>query len=270
MNQAANVEAITEARAAVEKANKAVDNYVEKIQTLESSPNFTVDNADCIYFHACLKEATDILKEARAFYLRLSQPTSQVSVSQELLPGAQYQESIISALHQIQEELSSQKHGLERIDEKLVYVDEKLVSVEKKQNQIEGKIISVQGDVFDLNRKGENSQRVSASKLGKDELDALKDRGCLSEADDGEPGEESFWQEQNQADANAIQKEADFVKLITPFFNKWLQPFHMVFVNSENRPWLSQSESLTDKKTDLKPDGFATHRGMYRKRKKKK
>ena len=42
----------------------------------------------------------------------------------------------------------------------------------------------------------------------------------------------------------------------------------MVFVNSERYAWLPQSIYLPDNKYYLKPDGFATHRGMYIKKNK--
>jgi predicted nuclease of predicted toxin-antitoxin system len=148
-------------------------------------------------------------------------------VSQKLLSGAQIEELIISALHQIEE-----------------------------------KIISVQGDVAALVQKGEKSKQYSASVLGQLELHDLELKGWANDAE-VEPGEESCWPEQRQAEANAIKTESDLVHLL----HTLLEPFHMVFVNSENIEWFPQSKLLTDNKTDLKPDGFATHGGMYRKKK---
>ena len=57
--------------------------------------------------------------------------------------------------------------------------------------------------------------------------------------------------------------EAVFDSFITPFFNDVLASCGMVFVNSERYQWLSQYPSVS-KNADLKPDGFATHRGMFR------
>ncbi|KAJ8546684.1 hypothetical protein ON010_g11549 [Phytophthora cinnamomi] len=74
---------------------------------------------------------------------------------------------------------------------------------------------------------------------------------------------EAFWSEKTQSQANAFKNETAFDTFITPYFNDVLGSCGMVFVNSERYQWLSQSP-LIAKTTDLKPVGFATHRGMFR------
>ncbi len=76
----------------------------------------------------------------------------------------------------------------------------------------------------------------------------------------------AFWSEDEQRQAIARTNEAKSKKFVTPFFNKVLAKFDLVFVNSENYPWLPQSQSsvILGTRTYIKPDGFATHRGMFR------
>ncbi|TDH71413.1 hypothetical protein CCR75_009646 [Bremia lactucae] len=74
--------------------------------------------------------------------------------------------------------------------------------------------------------------------------------------------EESFWSQRIQRQANAISNEALFDAFITPFFDRALANWNMVFVNSERYLWLTESMNVS-RSTDLKPDGFATHPGMY-------
>ncbi|KAL7690099.1 putative protein kinase [Plasmopara halstedii] len=98
--------------------------------------------------------------------------------------------------------------------------------------------------------------------LGQILLDRLKKDGLffvIPPTDDGE----AFWSADIQLQANAIRNEAVFDAFIAPFFSTILQSSGLVFVNSERYQWLSQSTLVTTS-TDLKPDGFATHRGMYR------
>jgi hypothetical protein len=78
-----------------------------------------------------------------------------------------------------------------------------------------------------------------------------------------EDNEDAFWSQEMQDQANAIENKAEFDAFITPFFNNVLAERDMVFINSERYQWLCQSP-LVSKHTDLKPDGFATHRGMFR------
>jgi hypothetical protein len=75
--------------------------------------------------------------------------------------------------------------------------------------------------------------------------------------------EDAFWSEEIQIQVNAITNEASFNAFITPYFSQILQRFSLVFVNSERHGWLSQSSYLASN-TNLKPDGFATHRAMFR------
>jgi len=74
---------------------------------------------------------------------------------------------------------------------------------------------------------------------------------------------EAFRSPMIQQQADAITNEAVFDAFITPFFNVALANCDMVFVNSERYQWLSQS-IFVSKTTDLKPDGFAAHPGMFR------
>ncbi|CAI5746517.1 unnamed protein product [Peronospora destructor] len=75
--------------------------------------------------------------------------------------------------------------------------------------------------------------------------------------------EEAFWSEETQIQADAITNEAAFDAFITPFFSSILESCGLVFVNSQKYHWLPQSSRWT-RKTHPKPDGFVTHRGMFR------
>ncbi|KAK1933727.1 hypothetical protein P3T76_011941 [Phytophthora citrophthora] len=65
-----------------------------------------------------------------------------------------------------------------------------------------------------------------------------------------------------QAQVDCIENEESFDAFITPYFSNALDSLGVVFVNSKRYPWLPQS-SFDSSKTNLKPDGFVTHRGMY-------
>jgi len=108
------------------------------------------------------------------------------------------------------------------------------------------------------------SESYSNTTFGQIEYARLKEDGLMIDAairDD----EEAFWSEQVQREVDAITNEAEFHKHITPFFNNVLGRCGMVFVNSEQYQWLPQSPFVTSN-TVLQPDGFATHRGMYRRK----
>ncbi|CAI5719689.1 unnamed protein product [Peronospora farinosa] len=75
--------------------------------------------------------------------------------------------------------------------------------------------------------------------------------------------EEAFWSKETQIKADVITNEADLDAFITPFFSSILESCGLVYVNSERYQWFSQGFKLYKSK-HLKPDGFATHPGMYR------
>lgn len=109
-----------------------------------------------------------------------------------------------------------------------------------------------------------NSKSYTDGALGQLVLERLKKDKLFFDVPPTDDGE-AFWSADNQLQANAIRNEAVFDAFITPFFSKILHSCGLVFVNSERYQWLSQS-TLVTKSTDLKPGGFATHRGMYRSR----
>ncbi|KAF1782167.1 Protein kinase, ATP binding site [Phytophthora cactorum] len=102
------------------------------------------------------------------------------------------------------------------------------------------------------------SKSSSFGTLGGIEIARLERDGLIIFAEAKENGE-PFWAEETQDLADAIENEAAFTAFITPLFDKILHRCGMVFVNSERYEWLSQSSVL-------KPDGFATHPGMFRTR----
>ncbi|KAL3656363.1 hypothetical protein V7S43_018737 [Phytophthora oleae] len=106
------------------------------------------------------------------------------------------------------------------------------------------------------------SKSYSDAALGQLETARLEKDELIIDAAAVENGE-AFWSEEIQIQSDAIRNEAVFDAFITPFFSNVLHSCGMVFVNSERYQWLSQS-TLVTKNTDLKPDGFATHRGMFR------
>ncbi|KAG2759235.1 hypothetical protein Pcac1_g28712 [Phytophthora cactorum] len=108
------------------------------------------------------------------------------------------------------------------------------------------------------------SKSYSDAALGQIQYARLERSGLIIDAAPIENAE-PFWTEKIQDQAKRIKDEAVFDAFITPYFSSVLCSCGMVFVNSERYQWLSQSPLVT-KDTDLKPDGFATHRGMYRRR----
>ncbi|CAH0482567.1 unnamed protein product [Peronospora belbahrii] len=102
----------------------------------------------------------------------------------------------------------------------------------------------------------------SSGPLGKYELSRLQKRRRIIDFEP-EVSAEAFWSKEFQTQANAIRNEAVFDAFITPFISDVLHSCGMVFVNSERYQWLFQFPLVT-KKTDFKPGGFATHRGMLR------
>ncbi|KAJ8562040.1 hypothetical protein ON010_g7639 [Phytophthora cinnamomi] len=106
------------------------------------------------------------------------------------------------------------------------------------------------------------TKSYSDAELGQLELGRLKKDNLIIDAAPIGDGE-AFWSKEVQIQADAITNEAVFDAFITPFFSTILHSCGLVFVNSERYQWLSQS-TLVTKNTDLKPDGFATHRGMFR------
>jgi len=110
----------------------------------------------------------------------------------------------------------------------------------------------------------ESSIAYTNMELGRIEIGRLKMAGLMIDTPILE-GEAPFWSKDEQRQALECTSEAAFTTFITPFFNEVLAEFDMVFVSSENDPWPSRG-TLPGMSTKLKPDGFATHRGMYRKR----
>ncbi|KAG7375442.1 hypothetical protein PHYPSEUDO_001192 [Phytophthora pseudosyringae] len=106
------------------------------------------------------------------------------------------------------------------------------------------------------------TKSYSDAALGELETARLEEDELMIDVAPLEKGE-TFWSKDNQIQANAIENEAVFDAFITPFFSDVLHSCGVVFVNSERYHWLAQS-TLVPKNTDLKPDGFATHPGMYR------
>jgi hypothetical protein len=89
----------------------------------------------------------------------------------------------------------------------------------------------------------------------------LKDENLVFEIKP-DKDKEAFWSEEIQIQANALTTEAEFTAFITPYFSQILQRCNLVFVKSEKYIWLPQSTNFASN-TNLKPDGFATHRGMF-------
>ncbi|KAG9411345.1 hypothetical protein AC1031_016981 [Aphanomyces cochlioides] len=115
-------------------------------------------------------------------------------------------------------------------------------------------------DVIEANLPHKPQRDRSNGKLGEDELTRLKNKGLIIDVAPV-PDEEAFWPQTVQRDVDAIEKEDVFDTFITPFFNSALAKYGMTFVNSERYPWLPQVDM--DTATYLKPDGFATHPGMF-------
>ncbi|KAE9032009.1 hypothetical protein PR001_g10802 [Phytophthora rubi] len=106
------------------------------------------------------------------------------------------------------------------------------------------------------------SASFSDATLGQMEMERLKKNQLLIDFAPIENGE-AFWSEETQKRADAITDEAVFNAFVTPYFNAILDVYGLVLVNSAKCGWLSESTPVT-KNADITPNGFATHRGMYR------
>ncbi|KAF4039824.1 hypothetical protein GN244_ATG08002 [Phytophthora infestans] len=100
------------------------------------------------------------------------------------------------------------------------------------------------------------------AQLGYEHLNLLQLKGFVSSAEET-VGADAFWSVEVQARVNSISRENDFDAFITPYFSNALDSHDLVFVNSELYKWLPQSAFVGNSNTDLKLDGFVTHRGMY-------
>ncbi|TDH71415.1 hypothetical protein CCR75_009645 [Bremia lactucae] len=144
----------------------------------------------------------------------------------------------------------AQAEGAELVEAILFLVEKKYKSMESKIQEINSKLPSQPDKSF------------TDGALGEMAIESLKRFESITDfaaRDDEEP----FWSQRIQQQANAISNEARFDAFITPFFDRALANWNMVFVNSERYLWLTQSIYVS-RSTDLKPDGFATHPGMYR------
>ncbi|EEY54050.1 Crinkler (CRN) family protein [Phytophthora infestans T30-4] len=106
---------------------------------------------------------------------------------------------------------------------------------------------------------------ITDAQLGYEHLNLLQLKGLVSSAEET-VGADAFWSVEVQARVNSISRENDFDAFITPYFSNALDSHDLVFVNSELYKWLPQSINMFgNSNTDLNPDGFVTHRGMYHK-----
>ena len=99
------------------------------------------------------------------------------------------------------------------------------------------------------------------ARAGEKALDDVKKIGGFVELPNGD-GPAMFSTDQ-QAAANGFESEKRFDVFMTSFFRAALEESGLVLVNSEVYRWLSQSDGVGSHDTDLKPDFFATHYGMY-------
>ncbi|KAI9905848.1 hypothetical protein PsorP6_013532 [Peronosclerospora sorghi] len=101
----------------------------------------------------------------------------------------------------------------------------------------------------------------SDSEMGHKRLNQLRKIGCVSSAEE-KVGEDAFWSDETQADANNCRTENDLIAFITPYFSEALNSHDIVFVTSEQNKWSPQLTCGNINST-LKPSGFVTHCGMY-------
>jgi tRNA A-37 threonylcarbamoyl transferase component Bud32 len=137
---------------------------------------------------------------------------------------------------------------------------QEIKTIRKQQEQQQKTLNQVDHNIADLKHKPTKSYTFTV--IGKREIERLEKDKLVFKMEPKQ-NEEAFWSEEIQNQVNAITKEDVFTAFITPYFSAILQQFNLVFVNSENHKWLPQSSDLHNC-TYLKPDGFATHRGMFR------
>jgi len=159
--------------------------------------------------------------------------------------------------------LSELKEELKKSNEELKKSNEELKKKIKEINEEIRKEIKeeIKKEIATFSYKQQSSIAYTNAVLGRIEINRWEKAGLIIDVPIQED-KEAFWSESQQQIADTFT-EPEFTTFVTPFFNEVLAEFNMIFVNSENVAWLSQG-TLAGESTRLKPDGFATHRGMYR------
>jgi hypothetical protein len=157
--------------------------------------------------------------------------------------------------------LESVEKKLENVDDKLENVDKKLENVDNKLENVDNKLENVEQDLQELKRPRSSFTRSAIGDLIRQALERKKSFVALEDKERGV----AVWGATEQTIVSEILTESELVEFVTPYLANILEDFEMVFVNSENIPWLRQ-HSAAKSSTMCKPDGFATHAGMYRKK----
>jgi tRNA A-37 threonylcarbamoyl transferase component Bud32 len=205
-----------------------------------------------------LKEAKEDLNKARAFYLQVIQLPREDRVLQDKLLTEVAELRKQQQRDREQQQLDREQQQLNR-EEALRQHEEIVTTMQKQQHEL-----------VEAVRNPDSNEPLSDGALGESVRLRLERSGMISDAKI-DSDEDAFWSKdvQDKAIASARKSEAAFDVFITPYFDNALASCGMVFINSERNGWLSQSKVLSGS-TDLKPDGFATHRGMYYKRREPK
>ncbi|KAH9132464.1 hypothetical protein AeRB84_021141 [Aphanomyces euteiches] len=103
---------------------------------------------------------------------------------------------------------------------------------------------------------------TSRSVDGEPAIQVLRRNNAFVQLDD-KRGSVEIWGDDEQQRATAITSESLLVGFVTPYLKAILDDFGIVFENGEKNPWLRQHVDAKNSSTVCKPDGFATHAGMY-------
>jgi hypothetical protein len=153
--------------------------------------------------------------------------------------------------------------GRDKIGEQLGSEDELYVVVPAldavRYQKILNKLEKMEQDLREIKRP--RSKRSINGYLARQALERKKSFVALEDKEGGM----AIWCATEQEIVSAIAIESELVEFVTPYLANILKDSELVFVNSEKSPWLRQHID-TRSGTICKPDGFATHAGMYRKK----
>ncbi|TDH66844.1 hypothetical protein CCR75_004833 [Bremia lactucae] len=163
--------------------------------------------------------------------------------------GSAQAADVLDVLNRILRNIKTNRRTFERSRLEYQELSCKDKKTRRETKEIESQLLQMPDESYTDGAFGE----MEIERLGK--LELITDFAARH----GEP----FWRLIIQPQANAFTNEALFDAFITPFFSEALANWNMVFVNSEQYAWLTQSTN-EPRSTDLKPDGFVTHPGMFR------
>ncbi|KAF0708670.1 Aste57867_6263 [Aphanomyces stellatus] len=162
----------------------------------------------------------------------------------------------------LEEDSKIGSYGGSKKDALLVVVpSHALVAVPDGLQEVLNKLENIEQDLRESKRPRSSYTRSVNGDLARQALEKKKSFVAL----DDKEGGVAIWGATEQEMVSEIAIESELVEFVTPYLASILKDFELVFVNSENSPWLRQHIDARSS-TVCKPDGFATLAGMYRKK----